>query len=127
MATSPLAAILSAPTIIQSNLLDCINQAAAFIAKEMEEIPFEGAVIKTGSKGVIINRGSAFGMEVGQVLVMAEEGETLIDPDTGEILDEEEGEEIGKLKVTRVKEKVSYCDVIEGDDDPEKGTIVYAR
>ncbi len=105
---------------------DCINQAVVFIAKKMEEFPFEGSVIKVGSKGVIINRGSKFGLEVGQTLVMAEEGEVLMDPDTGEILDEEEGEEIGKLKVTKVKKKISYCDVTEGEENPERGTVVYA-
>jgi len=105
---------------------DCINQAVAFIAKKMEDFPFEGSVIKVGSKGVIINRGSQFGLEVGQTLVMAEEGEVLMDPDTGEILDEEEGEEIGKLKVTKVKKKISYCAVTEGEENPERGTVVYA-
>ena len=107
---------------------DCINQAAKFFAQTMEEFPFEGSVIKVSSKGdVIINRGSAFGVEVGQSLVMTEEGETLIDPDTGEILDQEEGEEIGQLKVTKVREKVSYCAVVSGEEDPEPGTIVQAR
>ena len=105
---------------------DCINQAVAFIAKQMEEYPFEGSVIKVGSKGVIINRGSQYGIEVGQKLTMAEEGEQLIDPDTGEILDEEEGEEIGTLRVTKVKEKIAYCDVIDGEEEPDSGTMVYA-
>lgn len=107
---------------------DCINQAAAFFATTMEEFPFEGSVIKVSSKGhVIINRGSEFGVEVGQELVMTTEGETLMDPDTGEILDQEEGEEIGSLRVSKVSEKVSYCDVTDGEDDPEPGTIVQAR
>ncbi|MCX7006919.1 MAG: hypothetical protein NTY53_06670, partial [Kiritimatiellaeota bacterium] len=36
---------------------DCINKAAEFIAKKMEEFPFEGAVIKTSDSGaVLINR-----------------------------------------------------------------------
>jgi len=107
---------------------DCINKAAKFIAQKMEEFPFEGSVIKVSKSGkVIINRGSAFGVEVGQKLVMAEEGETLIDPDTGEILDEEEGEEIGNLEVTKVKEKIAYCKVLDGEDDPEPGTVIRAE
>jgi len=106
---------------------NCINQAAIFFAKQMEEFPFEGSVIKATSKGVIINRGSQYGIESGQILIMTEEGEMLIDPDTGEILDEEEGEEIGKLKVRKVKEKVAYCDVIDGEEDPEPGTVIIAE
>ncbi|MDD2237712.1 MAG: CsgG/HfaB family protein [Kiritimatiellae bacterium] len=106
---------------------DCINQAAAFIAKKMEEFPFDGSVVKAGSNGVIINRGEQFGVTEGMILVMAEEGEVLMDPDTGEVLDKEEGEQIGRLKVTKVREKISYCDVIEGEEDPEPGTVVLAE
>ena len=51
----------------------------------------------------------------------------LIDPDTGALLGEEEGDTIGKLKVTKVTDKISYCDVIEGEEDPDPGTIVSAR
>ena len=106
---------------------DCINQAAKFIATQMEEFPFEGSVIKASGGGkVLINRGSEFGVEPGQVLVMTTEGEQLIDPDTGAILGEEEGEEIGKIEVTKVKEKFSYAKVLEGDMEPEKGTVVKA-
>lgn len=107
---------------------DCINQAAMFIAREMEEFPFEGSVIKTTSSGkVIINRGSQFGVEVGQELDLSEEGETLIDPDTGEILDEEEGQVIGKIRVSRVKEKIAYCEILDGEENPSKGTVVRAN
>lgn len=107
---------------------DAIAQAALFFAQTMEEFPFEGSVIKTTDGGqVIVNRGSMYGLEVGQVLVMQEKGEVLVDPDTGEILDEEEGEVVGKLKVAKVKEKISYCEVVDGDGDPERGTAVYAE
>lgn len=107
---------------------DCINQAAEFIAKKMEEFPFEGSVIKVGKNGqVIINRGGEFGVEVGQELVMAEEGELLTDPDTGEILGKEDGELIGNLKVVKVDEKMSYCDVVKGEKNPAPGTVVRAE
>jgi len=104
---------------------DCINQAAVFFAKQMENFPFEGSVVKVTDKGqVIINRGSEFGVEVGQELVMAEQGEQLLDPDTGEVLGSEEGEEIGTLKIARVTEKVSYAEVVSGDNNPAPGTTV---
>jgi curli biogenesis system outer membrane secretion channel CsgG len=104
---------------------DCINQASAIIAKKMEEFPFEGAVVKVGDDGqIIINRGSQFGVEEGQDLIMKSEGEVLTDPDTGEVLGKEEGKLLGKLKVSKVLEKVSYCGVVEGEKKPASGTVV---
>lgn len=117
-----------AKTPIGEAAQDVINQAVAFLAKKMEEFPFEGNVVQVGKTGqVIINRGSEFGVEVGQDLVMIEEGEEMIDPSTGELLGTEEGEEIGSLKVAKVSEKVSYCDVVSGDKNPAPGTIVKAK
>ncbi|HMO05233.1 MAG TPA: CsgG/HfaB family protein [Kiritimatiellia bacterium] len=104
---------------------DVINQAAKFFAKQMENFPFEGSVIKVSDKGqILINRGSEFGVTVGQELVMAEQGEELLDPDTGELLGNEEGEEIGVIRIARVTEKISYADVVSGEANPEPGTTV---
>ena len=106
---------------------DVINQAASVIAKKMETFPFEGSVIKVTDRGqVIINRGSEFGVEVGQELSMTELGEEILDPDTGAILGKEEGAEIGKLKVAKVVEKMSYADIVSGEKKPPAGTIVKA-
>jgi curli biogenesis system outer membrane secretion channel CsgG len=107
---------------------DCINQAAAVIAKKMEEFPFEGAVIKTADGGkVLINRGEEFGVEAGQELIMGSEGATITDPDTGAILGKEEGQTIGKLKVSKVDKKFSYCDVTSGEKRPPAGTVVRSK
>ena len=104
---------------------DCMNQAAIFFAREMEEMPFEGSVIKVAVGGrVIINRGSEYGMSIGKTLVMREEGELLTDPDTGAILGKEEGAIIGKLQVTKTLEKLSYCKVLSGLKKPAPGTVV---
>lgn len=106
---------------------DVINQAVEFLALQMEETGFEGTVIKTSSSGqVIINRGTQYGVEEGQVFVVRTEGEKLIDPDTGEVLDEEEGEVICKIKVTKVREKLAYCELVDGDA-PERGATVVAE
>lgn len=105
---------------------DCVVKAAEIIAKKMETFPFEGSVIKASNGKVYINRGAEFGVEVGQELVMATEGETLTDPDTGAILGKEEGETIGKLKVSKVDAKLSICDVTEGEKNPPVGARVAA-
>lgn len=104
---------------------DCINQAAVFIAKKMEAFPFEGSVVKTGDNGqVIINRGEQYGVAVGQEFVMAQPGQLLLDPDTGEVLEREAGKQIGRLKVAKVSEKIAYCDVTDGEKQPAPGTAV---
>lgn len=107
---------------------DCINQAAEFIAKQMEDIPFEGNVIRVANNGqILINRGAEFGVQEGQEMVLRTEGEEIIDPMSGAVLGVEEGQTIGRLRVVRVEEKFAYCDVIEGETNPEVGAVVYLR
>ncbi len=114
-----------AKTPVAEAAQDCMNQAAVFIAKKMESMPFEGAVVKASGKTVIINRGEEFGVAVGKELVMKTLGDLLTDPDTGAILGREDGEEIGKLKVIKVAPKMSYCTVTSGEKSPKSGTPVY--
>jgi curli biogenesis system outer membrane secretion channel CsgG len=114
-----------AKTPLSEAAQDCMNQAAVFIAKKMEKMPFEGSVVKASRKTVIINRGGEFGVEIGKELVMKTLGELLMDPDTGAILGREEGDEIGKLKVIKVTPKMSYCTVTSGEKKPKSGTPVY--
>ncbi len=107
---------------------DCIAQAAKFIATQMEEFPFEGNVIRVANNGqILINRGAEFGVEEGQELVMRSEGEEIIDPMTGAVLGVEEGQVMGRLRVARVEENFAYCDVIDGETEPEVGSVVYLK
>lgn len=107
---------------------DCINQAALFFAKQMETLPFEGAVVKVSDSGdVIVNRGSEYGIAVGQEFTMRTPGEALMDPDTGASLGYEEGKVIGSLKVTKVTDKVAYCTVTDGEKNPEKGSVIVKK
>ena len=107
---------------------DVINQAAVFIARQMEEFPFEGNVIRVANNGqVLINRGAEFGVQQGQEMVLRTEGEQIIDPMTGAVLGVEEGRMLGRLRVVRVEEKFAYCDVLEGEDNPEVGSVVYLK
>jgi len=103
---------------------DCINQAAVFLAKEIEKVKFDGCVVKVSNGRVIINRGSEFGIENGQTLSMVEEGEQLIDPQDGTIMGQEKGKTLGTLKVVSVDQKMSYCEVVSGEKNPKAGTLV---
>lgn len=102
---------------------DCLNQAAVFIAREMETMPVDATVVMVKDGRVIINRGSVHNFQPGVVLVMTEKGEDLIDPDTGEILEKAQGKAIGQIRVDKVSEKVSYCSVVTGEANPARGTV----
>ena len=103
---------------------DVIDQATQFIALEMEDYDLEGSVVMVSPKGqIIINRGSNYGVAAGQTFIVREEGEVLVDPSTGEILDMMEGEVTATITVARVSEKVAYCDLVDGTA-PERGAVV---
>ena len=84
-----------------------IDEAVAFIAKELRNKPFEGRIIKTkGKKGVLISAGARNGVSVGDSFAVYSIGEELKDPYTGEILGFEE-KKAGMMKVTSVKARYS--------------------
>lgn len=104
---------------------DAVAQAVEFLVKQLETIPWEGAILKAGKK-IIVNRGSREGVTVGQLFNVGTV-ENIVDDDTGEILDTEV-EQVGKIKATKVKEKICYCETIAGKDKIQKGmTIVPAE
>lgn len=85
-----------------------IAQGVVFCIEQLEDIPWEGTVMLSKDGKVIINRGSREGVQVGQKFSVGEV-EELVDEDTGEVLDIDMTE-VGVLKVTQVKEKISYCE-----------------
>ena len=92
---------------------DAVAQAVEFLEKQLEKIPWEGSVIKAGDK-ILINRGSREGVAEGDVFAVGT-SESITDPDTGEVLDNDI-KKAGKIKAVTVKEKISYCEAIEGGD-----------
>lgn len=102
---------------------DCINTAVEFIAREMEDYEIEGAVVTVSGDNIIINLGENFGVSEGQLFIVRTDGEVLIDPTTGEILDRLEGEVTGVIEVGKIREKISYCKLVEGEM-PERGATV---
>jgi curli biogenesis system outer membrane secretion channel CsgG len=65
---------------------------------------------KTGV--VTLNRGKD-GLDVGKTLKVYAVGDTIVDPDTGEMLGSDE-ELIGKIKVTAVRQKLSKAKILDG-------------
>lgn len=102
---------------------DVISKAVDLLVKKMKDIPLDGSVVTVAGEKVIINRGEEYGVEPGQMFLVRTKGEVLTDPSTGEILDRLEGETVCTLKVDRVKEKIAYCVVVEGEK-PARGAEV---
>lgn len=90
---------------------DAVGQAVEYLEKQLEKIPWEGSVVKAGDK-ILINRGAREGVEEGNVFVVGTT-ETITDKDTGEVLDTEV-KQVGKIKAVTVKEKISYCEAVDG-------------
>lgn len=104
---------------------DCINQATRFIANKMESLKVEGSVVALAGEQVIISLGENFGVTPGQIFVCRKDGEVLTDPASGEVLDRVEGEVTATLEVVKVREKTSYCKLVEGTL-PERGhTVIF--
>jgi curli biogenesis system outer membrane secretion channel CsgG len=102
---------------------DAVAQAVQFLTEQLESVPWEGTVVMVKPDKLVINRGSREGVtegmnfEVGSI-------EELVDPDTGEVLDVELTR-VAMLKVTKVKEKISYCKAVEGGSEVAKGMSVF--
>jgi curli biogenesis system outer membrane secretion channel CsgG len=92
---------------------EVINEAVKLIISEMKEIPWEGSVVTVRDGKVYINAGSNANVKEGDVFVVYEKGEELIDPTTGLSLGAEKTE-LGKIKVDSVEEKYSTAEVLEG-------------
>jgi len=101
---------------------DAVGQAVQFLIGQLESIPWEASVILVKNDKIIINRGHREGVTVGTIFQVGGI-EELVDPDTGEVLDSEMTT-VGTIKVTKIKEKISYCSA-ESDGGIKKGMSVF--
>lgn len=99
-----------------------VDQAVAFIIKQLDNIPWEGTVLLVKESKVYLNRGSREGVSAGQTFTVGEL-ERLTDPDTGELLDVTVNE-VGTVRVEQVKDKISIAQATEGKDRIAKGMTV---
>lgn len=102
---------------------DAVGKAVQFLVQQLESIAWEGSVIMAKGSKIIINRGSRDGVSIGKKFQVGEI-EELVDPDTGEVLDVDMTM-VAKVEVTKVKEKIAYTKIIDGDDGVRKGMSVF--
>jgi len=81
-----------------------IDNAVAYIAKKLKDMPYQGRVIKVSGDDIFINAGERNGCTVGETFTIASVGEALVDPDTGEKLGQDEKKK-GTIKVYELQEK----------------------
>jgi len=91
---------------------DACANAVAFMLEQLPNFQWTGSVVMVKDGKVYVNRGTREGIGVGQSFIVGEV-EVLRDPDTGEVLDEDMNE-VARLEVTKVKEKLSICSVASG-------------
>ncbi len=99
-----------------------IDEAVEYIVEQLEDIPWNGAVVLVKGDRVYINRGEREGVQKGQFFAVGK-AEEIRDPDTGELLDESL-DVAGKIEVITVKKKLSICSITEGGGKVEKGMTV---
>jgi curli biogenesis system outer membrane secretion channel CsgG len=100
-----------------------VAQTVDWIVAQLPNMPWRGSVVMVKGDQVYVNRGEREGVAIGQVLAVGV-SEVIRDPDTGEILDESL-EEIARLQVSKVKEKLSICTVTTGSvADITKGMTI---
>jgi len=79
-------------------------------------------IIKISGNEVYLNRGEGIGLEVENILSVLTQGESLIDPDTGESLGQTENE-IGTIKITEIQKKFTKAIILTGSKQIKKGAI----
>lgn len=85
-------------------------------ASRVLDVLYPAKVISKSGGTVMLNRGDGTGIEANQIwAVTSLQGETIYDPDTGDVLSEGHEVTVGKIKITKVLPKFSQA-VIEEDN-----------
>jgi curli biogenesis system outer membrane secretion channel CsgG len=99
------------------------KDAVDFLIAQLPKIPWTGSVAQVAGGKVYVNRGSREGIAEGQEFAVGE-ANIVRDPDTGEVLDQSVNE-VARLQVSQVKEKLSICTVKSGNAGAiKKGMMV---
>ncbi|MFH1654461.1 MAG: CsgG/HfaB family protein [Pseudomonadota bacterium] len=98
-----------------------LDKCVQWIVDTMENVPWEGKVIKGGSQ-VYINAGAGAGVKIGDTYTIYKAGAELVDPDTGLSLGVEETL-AGQVQVTKVTPKFAIATTLSGGGF-SKGDIV---
>jgi len=79
-------------------------------------------VIKIAGGEVYLNRGSGGTLKVGDKLTLFTQGESLVDPDTGENLGSAENE-VATIEITAIQQKFTKARIIDGGKQVKNGMV----
>lgn len=95
---------------------EAVQDVIKLIDKNAPNIPWQAKIVTVKAGKVFINAGSAGGIQSGDVFVIYQKGEELVDPDTGLSLGSMDSK-VGAIKVTNPnlgEGKASQCSIISG-------------
>ncbi len=98
------------------------DKLAADIMNRVVNVIYPAKVVAKLGTQITINRGDGTGIAVGQTWGVYALGEAIIDPDTGEVLGQNEAE-VGLIKIVRLTPRLSYGKALE-DNGISRGAIV---
>lgn len=94
-------------------IMASVEEAVDWMIGQLDEVKWTGTVVMNREGKIYINRGEREGVKKGQEFIIGE-AEVIRDPDTGEVLDEFM-DEIARIRIDQVREKLSIGTVISGD------------
>ncbi len=101
-----------------------VNKAAYWVAKKLEEKPWQGSIGQITAKGsLVINAGANIGLTKGMTLTLMSKGEPFQDPDDPSVT-LYATEELGTGRITSVQPSVSIVEVVTGGKGVKVGDIV---
>lgn len=90
-----------------------VEEAVDWMISQLDSVKWTGSVVMNRDGKIYINRGEREGVRQGQEFVIGE-SDVIRDPDTGEVLDEIM-DQIARIRIDEVREKLSIGSVISGD------------
>jgi len=93
-------------------LTDLSRELSGLIAQRVLDVIYPAKIVVVRAGEVGLNRGDGTDIAADEEWVVYSVGEEIIDPDTGESLGSDEAE-VGRIRITRVNEKMSFAEVLE--------------
>ena len=102
----------SADLIVQN----CIDNATYKLARKFYQLPWKAPIVKIDGPKVYVRGGSREGIVAGTRFQVISLGEPVVDPDTGEVLDDgtESATKKGVIQVVKPRPRLSVCTDVSG-------------